>query len=146
MRISVYPRIGIGPVKLGEKHSAVNRALGTPHLERGGTYDGWYRYRSGSIRIEVSYDTNGMAGRVDSVDTTSRAALIYGHPLIEGLTNLTPIFKSHGWLIDSCSGGVNFTYLEPAGPGTGIRWKNGRLDYVQIDAGGSVGEGCFPLD
>jgi hypothetical protein len=128
--ITVIPRIGIGPVKLGERHRSVDQSLGKGRLQHGGTYDGYYRYRSGSIAVEVSY--------------TSGAALIFGHRLSQGLAGLKPIFRAHHWMILSCQG-ETFTFLEPGGPGTGIAWRAGRLDDVQIDAGGSIGEACLPI-
>jgi hypothetical protein len=139
--ITVIPRIGIGPVKLGERHRSVDQSLGKGRLQHGGTYDGYYRYRSGSIAVEVSYDPTG---HVNGVNTTSGAALIFGHRLSQGLAGLKPIFRAHHWMILSCQG-ETFTFLEPGGPGTGIAWRAGRLDDVQIDAGGSIGEACLPI-
>ena len=138
--ITIHPRRGIGVVRLGETKHAVDHALGTGHLQHRGTWDGWYRYSSGKIRLEVSYGTDG---RVDGVDTTSRRAVIYGHPLSQGLAKLRPILKAHGWTVASCQG-ETFTFREPGGPGTGIAWRAGKLDDVQIDAGGSIGEPCLP--
>jgi hypothetical protein len=134
----VFPRVGIGAVRLAEKKQSVDHALGKGQLQHGGSWDNWYRYRSGSITLEVTYDR----GRVAGVDTTSRAALLFGHRLSDGLAKLKPIFRARHWMILSCQG-ETFTFLEPGGPGTGIAWRSGRLDEVQIDGGGSIGEACL---
>lgn len=78
---------------------------------------------------------------MDAIDTTSRSALIYGRPLREGLTTLRPVFRAHGWSIVSCDGEI-YSDLGRGAPGTGIAWRAGKLDYVQIDAGGSIGDAC----
>jgi hypothetical protein len=138
--ISIHPRLGIGPVRLDETHRKVDAALGPGQLIKGGIHDGAYGYRSGSITVEVSYDAQG---HVNGVNTASGAALLFGHRLREGLGVLKPILRAHGWRVLSCHG-ETFTALIPGGPGTGIAWKNGKLDEVQIDAGGSIGEECLP--
>jgi hypothetical protein len=137
--ITVLPRIGIGPVRLGEKQRSVQRSLGNGDLGRGATPDRYYIYRSGSIKLEVFYD---QTDRVIGISTGSPAAVLFGHPLSEGLTKLTPVFRAHHWTVLSCQG-QTFTFLEPGGPGDGIAWRDGRLDEVQADVGGSLGQACL---
>ena len=119
---------------------AVEAELGPGRYIRRGGWAGYYAYRSGSITVFVGYG----AGRTDAIDTRSRAALVYQHPLREGLAKLKPILIAHGWKVLSCQG-ETFTDLGQGGPGTGIAWRKGKLDFVQIDAGGSVGDACLPL-
>jgi hypothetical protein len=139
--ITVFPRVGIGPVRLGEKRAAVDRALGKAQLQHRGPDSGSYRYRSGEITILVSYDSGG---RADGVMTHSRAAVLYGRRLAEGLAKLRPVVRKHRWKIFSCRG-ETFTFVFPGGPGTGIAWRSNRLDEVFVTGGGSVGEQCLPL-
>lgn len=136
---SIVPRVGIGVVRLGEPRASVELALGTGRLQRRGTYSGSYAYRSGRITVLVTY---GLS-RVIAIDTLSRSALLYHRQLREGLIKLRPVFIKHHWQILTCLG-ETFTDLGQGGPGTGIAWRNGRLDYVQLDAGGSVGDACLP--
>jgi hypothetical protein len=138
--ITVIPRVGIGPVRLNEKQGSVTESLGKGRLVRHGEYAGYYAYRSGSITILVGYS----GGRADGINTTSRSALIYGRPLGQGLEKLKPVLLAHRWTIVSC-GGETFTMLGQGGPGTGIAWRAGRLDNVQIDPGGSIGDQCMPV-
>jgi hypothetical protein len=138
--ISLVPGKGIGVVRLNEKRSAVTNALGKGRTIRRGSNAGLVQYRSATIDIEVSYG----GGLVDGVNTSSRGALIYGRPLSEGLKRLRPVFRSHHWSVVSCRG-ESYTMLGQGGPGTGIAWRHGRLDYVQIDPGGSIGDWCLPL-
>jgi hypothetical protein len=137
--ITVTPRIGIAGVRLNEKPAAVQAELGHGRRIRHGGWSGYDSYRSGSITVLVAYG----AGRVDGVDTQSRGALLYGHPLRQGLAKLKPILRAHGWRVLSCQG-ETYTDLGQGGPGTGIAWRDGRLDYVQIDDGGSIGDACEP--
>jgi hypothetical protein len=137
--ITVQPRVGIAGVRLNETPRAVRRLLGKGHYLRRGEWSGSYSYRSGSITVLVSYGS----GLVDGVDTQSRSALIYGRPLSQGLAKLRPVFRAHGWSILSCQG-ETYTDLGQGAPGTGIAWRAGKLDYVQIDAGGSIGDACLP--
>ena len=138
--IRIAPRIGIAGVRLNEKRSAVEAELGPGRYIRHGGWAGYYAYGSGSVTVFVGYG----AGRADAIDTRSRAALVYRHPLREGLAKLKPILIAHGWKVLSCQG-ETFTDLGQGGPGTGIAWRGGKLDFVQIDAGGSVGDACLPL-
>jgi hypothetical protein len=135
---------GIGRVRLNERMAAVNRALGPGKLLSRGTSYGFsyadYRYRSGSLTIEVDYGAGngaqtGPPVEVDGISTSSPSATLYGHRLSDGLAALEPIFRAHHWRIDSCHGRV-FTALAPGGPGTGIEWNRGHLETVQIDDGG----------
>jgi hypothetical protein len=135
---------GIGPVRLNEQLTVVNRALGPGKLLGRGTSFGYtyadYRYRTGTVTMEVDYGAaNGAATgppvEVDLISTSSPSATLYGKPLSDGLVALEPIFRAHHWRIDSCRGRV-FTALAPGGPGTGIEWNHGRLETVQIDDGG----------
>jgi hypothetical protein len=137
--ITVTPRVGIAGVRLGERQTSVRRSLGKGRLQHPGSYAGYYAYRSGSITVLVSYS----AGRVDGVDTRSPSALIYGHPLRRGLAKLRHVLRVHGWRAVTC-GGETFTMLGQGGPGTGIAWRAGKLDYVQIDGGASIGDQCLP--
>ncbi len=138
---TITPKVGIAGVRLREKQAAVQAELGHGRHLRHGDWAGFYSYRSESITILVSYNT---AGRVDGVDTQSRAALLYGHPLQQGLAKLEPLLRAKGWQVLSCRG-ETYTDLGQGGPGTGIAWRNGKLDFVQIDAGGSIGDACLPL-
>jgi hypothetical protein len=138
--IRVVPGIGIGDVRLNETHGAVDHQLGAGQLIRRGFYADNFAYRSGTIRIYVSYGS----GRVDGVDTNSPEARIYGRPLADGLTKLERFLRARGWTVESCRG-ETFTKLGEGGPGTGIAWRDGKLDYVQVDAGGSIGDWCDPL-
>jgi hypothetical protein len=137
--ITIDPRVGIAGVRLDEKQQAVQRLLGKGQYQRRGTYVGYDAYRSGSITVFVSYG----GGRADAINTNSRSALIYGRPLSQGLAKLKPVLRAHGWQIVSCQG-ETFTMLGQGGPGTGIAWRAGRLDDVQIDRGGSIGDACLP--
>jgi hypothetical protein len=137
--ITVTPREGIAGVRLGERQTSVRRSLGTGRLQHHGSYAGFYAFRSGSITVLVSYN----AGRVDAVDTRSQSALIYGRPLRRGLAKLRHVLRVHGWRVVTC-GGETFTMLGQGGPGTGIAWRAGKLDYVQIDGGASIGDQCLP--
>ena len=127
---------GIGPVRLEESQANVTRALGSGHMistgnEIGETFTE-YHYRSGSITLEVVYGSGLVAG----VDTTSPRAILFGHRLSTGLPAFRSILRGRrGWRIDSCNHRV-FTALAPGGPGTGIEWKAGKLELVQIDVGG----------
>ena len=82
------------------------------------------------------------SGRRDRHSITRRTCL--PAPVAEGLAKLKPILIAHGWKVLSCQG-ETFTDLGQGGPGTGIAWRGGKLDFVQIDAGGSVGDACLPL-
>lgn len=139
--VTVVPRVGIGRVHLGERRTRVERQLGPGHVERRGVDRGSVRYRSGAIAILVSYDGRG---RVDGVMTHARRAILYGHRLGAGLAKLRPVIRAHHWKIFSCRG-ETFTFVLPAGPGTGIAWRSGRLDEVFVTGGGSVGEECLPM-
>jgi hypothetical protein len=139
-RVSVVPRIGIGVVRLNETAADVSRALGPGAPVRHGVYAGDVAYRVGSITIDVGYGN----GRVDGVNTNSTGVLIYGYRLADGLAALESLFRAHGWTTLSCRG-ETFTQLGQGGPGTGIAWRAGILDDVQIDAGGSIGDQCGPL-
>src|SRR5271157_1730746 len=90
---------GIGVVRLGETQAAVVAALGAGVLLHAGTQEGFspaeqsryevYRYRSGTITIEVDYGEGatqpGVANEVDSIRTSSPSALLFGHRLAAGL-------------------------------------------------------------
>jgi hypothetical protein len=135
---TVVPRIGIGGVRLEEPRSAVERALGRGKRIAKGPRAGEYRYRSSALGVVVDYNSEGL---VDSVSTTSREARLYGHRLGEGLHALRRVLRAHGWRVYACDSRV-FTLLLPGGPGTGIAWRNGVLDEVVIDGGGSWGQQC----
>ena len=111
-------------------------------MQRGPGFDvGAFRYRSGSITILVSYDSTR---HVDGVMTHSRAALLYGHRLDEGLPTLRAVVRKRRWMILSCQG-ETFTFVYPGGPRTGIAWRSAKLDEVFVTGGGSVGEQCLPV-
>jgi hypothetical protein len=135
--ITITPHVGIGSVKLGETHTAVDRALGKGFLQRKGLFAGSYKYRSGAITIYVTY---GPKKRASGVNTASSAALIYGHRLWEGQKKLTPVLHRHGWVAGVCSG-LPFTELTTGGPGTGIIWKYGRIHEALVGPGGGQ---CLP--
>lgn len=137
--MTIEPRVGISGVRLNDTQRSVRRLLGKGRYLRHGEWSGYYSYPSGSIKVFVSYGS----GLVDAVDTESRSALIYGRPLSEGLAKLKPVFRAHGWSILSCQG-ETYTDLGQGAPGTGIAWRAGKLDYVQIDDGGSIGDACLP--
>jgi hypothetical protein len=123
-------------VHLEEPRARVERALGPGHKVSSSTEAGEsfseYRYRSGSITIEVVYGNGLVAG----VDTTSPSAVLFGHRLSEGLGAFRKILRGRlGWRVDRCKRRV-FTALAPGGPGTGIEWQAGKLKLVQIDVGG----------
>lgn len=134
---------GIGLVRLDESHAQVTRALGPGRKVSSGSDAGEsfadYRYRSGPIVLTVTYAT----GRVVGVDTRSPGAILFGHRLSEGLSTFKAILRHrHGWRIDACNYRV-FTALAPGGPGTGIEWKAGKLELVQIDVGGVLDDCAF---
>jgi hypothetical protein len=144
---------GIGPVRLNEQLAAVNLALGPGTLISRGTSFGYsyasYRYHSGQLTIEVDYGAangaqTGPPVEADEISTSSPSATLYGRPLSAGLAAFSPTFRAHGWTVLSCRG-ETFTQLGPGGPGTGIAWRDGRLDYIQVDDGGSIGDQCEPL-
>jgi hypothetical protein len=135
---------GIGPVRLEEHQADVTRALGSGHKISSGTEVGEtfteYRYRSGSVTLKVVYGNGLVAG----VDTTSPSAVLFGRPLSKGLAAFRAILRGRrGWRIDSCNHRV-FTALAPGGPGTGIEWNAGKLEYVKIDVGGVLDD-CAAL-
>jgi hypothetical protein len=135
---------GIGPVRLEEPQASVTRALGPGRKLSSGTEVGEtfseYRYRSGSITIEVVFGNGLVAG----VDTTSPKVVLFGHRLSEGLPAFRSILQGRrGWRIDTCNHRV-FTALAPGGPGTGIEWQAGKLKLVMIDVGGVLDD-CAPL-
>jgi hypothetical protein len=146
---------GIGAVRLDEKLTTVARALGPGTLVHAGTQEGFgpaeqfkealYRYRSGTITIEVDYGEGatepGVANSVSSISTSSPSAVLFGHRLSAGLATFEPLLKARRWRVFRCSHEV-FTTLLPGGPGTGISWKHGRLHEVVIDGGGSWGQQC----
>jgi hypothetical protein len=146
---------GIGPVRLNETLVQVEQALGPGALVHIGTQEGFgaseqfkeavYRYRSGSIVIEVSYGEGagqpGVANVVSSISTASPSAVLFGHRLGTGLGFFESLLRAHHWHIFRCHHEV-FTTLLPGGPGTGISWKRGRLHEVVIDGGGSWGQQC----
>jgi hypothetical protein len=142
---------GIGVVYLNETLAQVTRALGSGHKVSSGAMEGFsfatYRYRSGSITIEVDYGAEhgaqlGPPEEVNSISTSSPDAVLFGHRMGQGVRVLEPILKRHSWRVLRCHGEV-FTPRIPGGPGTGISWKKGRLHEVVIDAGGSWGEQCL---
>jgi hypothetical protein len=135
--ITINPHVGIGSVKLGEKHSDVDRALGRGSLQRRGTFTGSYKYRSGSITIYVTY---GSKKKANGVSTNSGGAIVYGHHLSEGQKKLTPVLSRHGWTAEACSG-LPFTALVSGGPGTGIIWKNGKAQEGLVGPGSGQ---CLP--
>jgi len=146
---------GIGPVRLNETLVQVERALGSGRLVHIGTQEGFgpseqfkeavYRYRSGSIVIDVSYGEGasqpGVANVVSAISTSSPSAVLFGHHLGTGLRFFESLLKAHRWHIFRCDHEV-FTTLLPGGPGTGISWKRGHLHEVVIDGGGSWGQQC----
>jgi hypothetical protein len=146
---------GIGVVRLGEKLATVARALGPGTLVHAGTQEGFspseqfkealYRYRSGTITIEVDYGEGatepGVANEVSSISTSSPSAVLFGHRLSAGLATFEPLLKARRWHVFRCHHEA-FTTLLPGGPGTGISWKHGRLHEVVIDGGGSWGQQC----
>jgi hypothetical protein len=142
--VTVYPsgpaaERGIGPVRLNETLTQVERALGRGTLVHTGTEEGFtaaeqskeadYRYRSGSISIEVDYGEaegtpGGPADVVDSISTSSPSAVLFGHRLGKGVKFFEKLLKARHWHVFRCNHEV-FTTLLPGGPGTGIAWKHG---------------------
>jgi hypothetical protein len=159
--VTVYPsgpaaERGIGPVRLNETLTQVEQALGPGTLVHAGTEGGVtpgqqfkeadYRYRSGSIPIEVDYGEaegppGGLANVVDSISTSSPSAVLFDHRLGRGVEFFEKLLKARHWHVFRCDHEV-FTTLLPGGPGTGIAWKHGRVHEVVIDAGGSWGQQC----
>jgi hypothetical protein len=138
--ITITPRVGIGPVRLGESARSVQAALGRPRIVTRGSYAGYDSYRSGPIAVLVAYDGRGT---VDAIDTQSTAALIYGHALSQGPTVLEPILVAHGWQTLTCQG-ATFIHLGQGGAVTGIAWHGTQLTYAQVDASGTIGNACPP--
>jgi hypothetical protein len=147
---------GIGPVRLNQTRTQVEQALGGGTLVHAGKEEGLtpaqqikeadYRYRSGSISIEVDYaeaegSPGGPANVVDSISTSSPSAVLFGHRLARGVKYFEKLLNGRHWHIFRCEHEV-FTTLLPGGPGTGIAWKHGRVHEVVIDAGGSWGQQC----
>ncbi len=135
---------GIGLVRLEEPQARVTEQLGPGHLVSRGTELGEpvaeYKYRSGSITIEVGYG-NGL---VTGVSTTSSKAVLFGRPLSDGVRTFTKILHGRrGWRVDHCRHRT-FTALAPGGPGTGIEWKSGQVKLVMIDVGGVL-DACATL-
>lgn len=159
--VTVYPggpaaERGIGPVRLNETLTKVEQVLGPGTLVHAGTEEGFtpteqfkevdYRYRSGSIPIEVDYGEaedapGGPANVVDSISTSSPSAVLFGHRLGRGVGFFEKLLTAHHWHVFRCDHEV-FTTLLPGGPGTGIAWKHGRVHDVVIDSGGSWGQQC----
>jgi hypothetical protein len=128
---------GIGPARLEQTQAAVTAELGPGLLteptstEGGETYSG-YRYDAAGITIEVVYCNAVVCG----VTTKSPGAIMFGHPLRDGLATFRRLLEHRPhWHIDSCHHHV-YTALAPGGPGTGIEWRAGRVNLVMIDAGG----------
>jgi hypothetical protein len=128
---------GIGPVRLEESQAAVAATLGPGReveplsLVEGETYSA-YDYDAAGVMIEVAY----ADGIVSGVDTKSRAAMLFGHPLGDGLRTFRRILRHRRhWRVDTCHHRT-FTALAPGGPGTGIEWRAGKVQLVMIDAGG----------
>lgn len=131
-----------GLVKLGERRRSVDRSLGKGRLKHGGTDSGSYRYHSGAITFEATYD---LAEHVNEVNTTSGAALIFGRRLSEGLAR-----ETQGDL--SCS-----SLEDPQLPRTDVHVhrarRTGHRDRVALRAPegradrrrGSIGEACLPI-
>lgn len=147
---------GIGPVHLDETLPQVEEALGRGTLVHAGVEEGFtpaeqfkeaiYRYRSGSILIDVNYgeaegQPGGPANVADSISTSSPSAILFGHRLDRGVGFFERLLKARHWHIFRCDHEV-FTTLLPGGPGTGIAWKHGRVHEVVIDGGGSWGQQC----
>jgi hypothetical protein len=98
---------GIGAVGLGEKLATVVRAQGPGTLVHAGTQEGFspseqfkealYRYRSGTITIEVDYGEGatepGVANSVSSISTSSPSAVLFGHRLSAGLATFEPLLR-----------------------------------------------------
>ena len=127
---------GIGVVRLEEPQARVTERLGPGHLVSSGTElrepVAQYTYRSGSITIDVGYGS----GLVSGVSTTSEQAILFGHPLSDGLRTFRRVLQGRrGWRIDHCHH-RSFTALAPGGPGTGIEWRAGKVKLVMIDVGG----------
>lgn len=159
--VTVYPsgpadKRGIGPVRLNETLTQVEQALGRGTLVHTGTEEGFtpaeqgneadYRYRSGSISIEVDYGeaegpSRGPANVVDSISTSSPSAVLFGHRLGRGAGFFEKLLKARHWHVFRCHHEM-FTTLLPGGPGTGIAWRHGRVHEVVIDGGGSWGQQC----
>jgi hypothetical protein len=159
--VTVYPngpaaKRGIGPVRLEQTLAQVEQALGAGTLVHAGTEEGFtpaeqfkdavYRYRSGSITIEVDYgeaegQPGGPANVVDSISTSSPSTLLFGDRLARGVGFFEKLLKPRHWHVFRCDHEV-FTTLLPGGPGTGIAWKHGRVHEVVIDGGGSWGQQC----
>lgn len=135
--ITIFPHVGIGTVKLGETHAAVDRAHGKGSLQRRGMFMGSYKYRSGAITIYVTY---GPKKRVSGVSTANGAALVYGRRLWDGQHKLAPILHRHGWA-DSVCEGLPFTELTSGGAGTGIIWKQGKTHEAMVGPGSGQ---CLP--
>jgi hypothetical protein len=141
---------GIGVVRLNESISQVVEALGRGQKLTSSTEesDGYaqYRFASGAISIDVGFGPqheafSGTPVEVNSISTSSGAAVLFGHRLARGLAFFRSLLVGRGWRIARCDHQL-FTELLPGGPGTGISWKAGRLDQIMIDSGGSWGQQC----
>ena len=135
---------GIGLVRLEEPQARVTEELGAGHLVSSGREFGElvaeYTYRSGPIKLEVGYG-NGL---VTGISTTSDKAILFRHPLSDGLQRFAQILRGHrGWRVDHCHHRA-FTALAPGGPGTGIEWRAGKATLVMIDVGGVL-DACAVL-
>lgn len=131
-------------MRLEESRASVTHVLGEGQKVWSGNEGGEaleeYRYRSGAIMLEVAY----ASGSVTGIDTTSPSAILFGHRLSQGLSVFKKLLSRRaGWRIDHCNRRV-FTALAPGGPGTGIEWRAGRLERVQIDVGGVLDD-CAAL-
>jgi hypothetical protein len=130
---------GIGPVYLGESQANVEAILG-PGREDGApsSFEGEtmtaFDYDAAGVELEVGY-TNGA---VNGVDTKSRAAILFGHPLADGLSTFRRLLRHRRhWRVDSCHHRT-FTAIVPGGPGTGIEWRAGQALLVMVDVGGEL--------
>ena len=132
--VTIVAGKSVGPVRLGEPLALVTHDLG-----RGRTVSPRFRrYKSAGLTINVGFS---RSYRVDSLETTSPRARLYGHPLTEGYRRSSSRLLRHGWKTFRCEG-IQVATRRGRGGATTAQFRRDQLLSVQISVGGGSTGKC----
>lgn len=132
-RQPVHPEVGIGVVRIGDAVLTIERRLG-----RGDSVAPRFRrYGQGAASLVVGFD---RGYHVDSVQSSSDAATLFGHPLSRGYGRFADSLRRHGWHSFGCQSTRVSTHHHD-GRATRILWDHNQVADVLIERGGPS-SGC----